>query len=271
LLTNVSIIDRARRTSKQIPDQIHVFRAFTPQDDKLADAVAADTYSPGYLGPGSYALLLPQNDEPGEHREREPSIASVESEREMNHQYCLTQSIRYQLAADILSSFRDYTTIREAVLWYNASNEAGVIPAQLQIDAINSLESVVEKYNLRHVPPSPELISQVLENSSKPLCITNTKNPRDVHTLCSGDNLRFEMIGFLLSTAGRALGFGYTSGLFGGSENRGRKQRFIDQLLRTSTTCLELCPMLSTTNDITLWLYYENYMFTALVCGFVGS
>jgi hypothetical protein len=79
------------------------------------------------------------------------------------------------------------------------------------------------------------------------------------------------MIGFLLSTAGRALGFGYAPGLFGGSENRGRKQRFIDQLLRTSTTCLELCPMLSTTNDLTLWLYYENYMFTALVCGFVGS
>jgi hypothetical protein len=247
-----------------------VFRASTPQDDKLADAVAADTYSPGYLGPGSYALLLPQNDGPEEHRERESSVDSVESGYDMNHQYCLTKSIRYQLASDILSTFRDYTTIRELVLWYNSSNEAGVVPAQLQVDAINAMESVVEKHNLRHLPPSPQLISQVLENSSKPLCIIGMANPRDLPSVCCGDNLRLEIIGCLLATAGRALGFGAGPGRLNGSENRGRKQRFIDQLLRTSTTCLELCPMLSTTNDLTVWLYYENYLFTALICGFVG-
>ena len=78
MLIAVTNIDRTRRTSKQDSSQIQVFRASTPQDDKLADAVAAETYSPGYLGPGSYALLLPQNDGPEELRERTSSVASVE-------------------------------------------------------------------------------------------------------------------------------------------------------------------------------------------------
>jgi hypothetical protein len=247
-----------------------VFRSPTPQNDELADAVAADTYSPGYLGPGSYALLLPQDDEPEGSRERESSVASVESEHEMTLQYSLTKSIRHQLASDILSTFRDFTTIRELVLWYSTSNDTSFIPAQLQIDAINAMEPFVEKHNLRNSLPSPQLIFQILENSSRPLCIVSVSNPRDLQTVCSGDNLRFETIGYVLALAGLALAFGCALAPFNRSENRQLRERYVDRLLRASTACLQLCPMLSTVNDITVWLYYENFLFTTVVCGLVG-
>lgn len=178
--------------------------------------------------------------------------------------------MRYQMAKGVLSTFRHYNAIRELVLWYNAGNEAGVIPAQLQIDAINGMEQVVDKHNLRNSPPSPQLISQVLESTSRPLTISQSLEARDFHILCSGENLRFEIIGFLLATAGRSLTFGFAPDVFNDPANRGLKSRFIDELLRASTTCLFLCTMLATVNDINIWMYYENYLFTTMMCGYAG-
>lgn len=108
----------------------------TSPGDKLADAVAADVYHPGFLGPGSYAVLLPEDEDSGVPREREVSVASERSDWELTHQHPLTKSMRHQMASDVLKVFRYYTAIKELVLWYNASNEAGVIPAQIQVDAV---------------------------------------------------------------------------------------------------------------------------------------
>ncbi|KAF2031126.1 hypothetical protein EK21DRAFT_99886 [Setomelanomma holmii] len=244
--------------------------ASTSPNDKLADAVAADVYHPGFLGPGSYAVLLPQDEESIVPREREVSVASERSDWELTHQHPLTKSMRYQMASDVLKVFRHYNAIRELILWYNTSNEAGVIPAQLQVDAISSLESIVDKHDLRRAAPNPELISQVLESTSRPFTIAQTLEARDFHILCSGENLRFEIIGTLLATAGRSLTFGFAPDLFSDPVNRNLKSQFVDELLRASTTCLFLCTMLATVNDITIWMYYENYLFTTMMCGYAG-
>ncbi|KAL6709133.1 hypothetical protein ACN47E_001949 [Coniothyrium glycines] len=264
---------RPLKRKRPRPDQTYdpTFAPTSPsQLDKLADAVAADVYHPGFLGPGSYAVLLPQDDEAGQIQDREGSVASERSDRELTHQHTLSKSMRYQMASDVLSAFRHYNAIKELVLWYNASNEAGVVPAQLQVDAINGLESVVDKHNLRRSPPSPQLIAQVLESTSRPFTISQSLEARDFHILCSGENLRFEIIGFLLATAGRSLTFGFAPDLFHDPGNKGMKSRFVDELIRASTTCLFLTTMLATVNDITIWMYYENYLFTTMMCGYAG-
>ncbi|RMZ71128.1 fungal specific transcription factor [Pyrenophora seminiperda CCB06] len=176
--------------------------------DKLADAVAADVYHPGFLGPGSYAVLLPQDEEQGQLREREESVASERSDRELTHQHTISKSMRYQMAYDVLSTLRHYNAIRDLIIWYNASNEAGVVPAQIQVDAVNALEAIVDKHDLRRKAPSPELIDQVLDSTARPFVISQSLEARDFHILCSGENLRFEVIGLLLATAGRSLTFG---------------------------------------------------------------
>ena len=215
-------------------------------------------------------MLLPQDEESGLPREREISVASERSDWELTHQHPLTKSMRYQMASDVLKVFRHYTAIRELILWYNATNEAGVVPAQIQVDAINGLEAIVDKHNLRRSSPSPQLISQVLESTSRPFTMAQTLEARDFHILYSGENLRFEIIGFLLATAGRSLTFGFAPDVFSDPANRSLKSQFVDELLRASTTCLFLCTMLATVNDITIWMYYENYLFTTMMCGYAG-
>lgn len=197
-------------------------------------------------------------------------MASESPEQEMTHQYFLNKAMRRELVTGILSTFRHYTAIQELILWYNASNEAGVIPAQLQIDAINAIGPFVEKHNLRRAPPSTQLVDQIMENTGKPLCVTQIANPRDLHKACSGDNLRLEMIGFLLATAGRSLTFGFSPDTFSGPGNRGTRARFVDELLSASTKCLTITPLIASVNDMTVWMYYENYLFTTMICGYSG-
>jgi hypothetical protein len=213
---------------------------------------------------------LPQDEETGASRDREVSVASERSDWELTHQHPLTKSMRYQMASGVLRTLRYYPAIKELVLWYNAGNETGVVPAQVQVDAINAVESIVDKHNLMHAPPSPQLVSQVLESTSRPFILAQTLDARDFHILCSGENLRFETIGFLLATAGRSLTFGFAPDLLNDSANRGMKSQFVDELLRASTTCLFLCTMLATVNDITVWMFYENYLFTTMMCGYAG-
>ncbi|KAJ4372547.1 hypothetical protein N0V86_007907 [Didymella sp. IMI 355093] len=246
------------------------FPPSTPIEEKLADAVAADTYSPGYLGPGSYALLLPQEDGSGVPQRREASVSSEPQEHELTHQYTLKKAMRREVVTSILSAFRNYAAIQELVLWYNAGNEAGVIPAQLQIDAINAIGPFVDKHNLRRSPPSSQLVDQILENSRKPLCVTKVTDPRELHKACSGDNLRLETIGFLLATAGRSLTFGFSPDTFSGPGNRGLRARLVDELLSASTQCITITSLIGTVNDITVWMYYENYLFTTMICGYSG-
>ncbi|KAL5120002.1 hypothetical protein ACEQ8H_002100 [Pleosporales sp. CAS-2024a] len=262
---------KRKRPSRPNPSEsVFPLTGTTSPNDKLADAVAADVYHPGFLGPGSYAVLLPQEDESGPPRGRQVSIASERSDWELTHQHPLTKSMRHQMASDVLGTFRYFTAIKELVLWYNASNEAGTVPAQLQVDAILAMESIVDKHNLRHASPSPQLISQVLECTSRPLILAQNLEARDFHILCSGENLRFETIGFLLATAGRSLTFGFAPDLFNDPSNRLLKSQFVDELLRASTTCLFLCTILATCNDITVWMFYENYLFTTMMCGYAG-
>ncbi|KAL7773043.1 hypothetical protein CFE70_003007 [Pyrenophora teres f. teres 0-1] len=260
--------DPIRRPSRQNRDTGAVFPPPSTEGEKLADAVAADVYHPGFLGPGSYAVLLPQDEEPGQLREREESVASERSDRELTHQHTISKSMRYQMAYDVLSTFRHYNAIRELILWYNASNEAGVIPAHIQVDTVNALEAIIDKHDLRRKAPSPELTEQVLESTARPFIISQSLEARDFHILCSGENLRFEVIGFLLATAGRSLTFGFAPDLFSDPSKKDMKIRFTDELLRASTTYLFITTMLATVNDITVWMYYENYVFTIMMCGY---
>src|SRR5690242_19259611 len=161
------IADLYRRPTTQLQKTSGIgrdrgFSPTTPGEEKLADAVAADTYSPGYLGPGSYALLLPQDDGSEQYSRREASPASDTPEHELTHQYTLKKAMRREVVTSILSAFRHYAAIQELILWYNASNEAGVIPAQLQIDAINAIGPFVEKHNLRRAPPSTQLVDLIM-------------------------------------------------------------------------------------------------------------
>jgi len=239
----------------------------TPRNDKLADAVPAETNRPGYLGPTSYEAILPR-DEASSLRPRGASVESDSSNPDINHQHALPKSMRTQIATDILRCLRHYSIIHASVEWYSKYSHAAVIPLPIDLDLINALRPVVERFNLEHAVPDHRLVAMVLENSSLPLDISSDLRACDFHKICSGDNIRFETIGLLLSTASRAFLFGSCDYLF--DEKPGSKSGLVDELLRASTACAMLCSMISPVNDVTIWMLLSNYSVTAMVCGISG-
>lgn len=174
--------------------------------------------------------------------------------------------MRIQIAIGALKSLRHFKDIQKLVLQYCEINHAGVVAAPLFANACNALQGVVEEYDLERSPPSPQLAAMVLENSSHPLHITQDTGAGDFHKLITGNNLRLELISLLLAMTGRTL-------IFGLSDNTQRcaNHAFTDELLRSSTTCLTLCTLITPVNDVLVWAFYENVLFTCIMCGYTSK
>ncbi|KAF2789995.1 hypothetical protein K505DRAFT_252168 [Melanomma pulvis-pyrius CBS 109.77] len=238
------------------------------QDDQAVDAVNAESFRPGYLGPTSYALILPRSDESSLLRGRQTSVDSEHSDLELSYQHHLTKSIRTQMATDILKTLRHFKLIHEFVLDYCEACKTGVVPTPLEADAVNALKMTVDEFNLLSTLPDPRLIATVLENTSRPLNISPALQPREFYKTCTGDNLRFETIGYILATAGRSML--WELGPFRQGDNSLRKSQLADEMLRSSTTCLFICSLVSPVNDVMIWMFHENLLLTNMMCGYAG-
>ncbi|KAL1606357.1 hypothetical protein SLS60_003759 [Paraconiothyrium brasiliense] len=259
---------KRKRTSKSLtgPDAPSYY-----VNDKFADAVPMTTNQPGYLGPTSYTAILPKDEANTIVLDREASMASDGSDYEMAHQHPLTKSMRTQMTTEVLKCLRHYPIIQDVINILQQYAQTCIVPLPLEIDLINGLGPIVDRFNLLHSVPDPRLVARVLDNSSRPLEIPDDMKASDFHQICSGDNIRLEVLGFVLATAGRALSFGLCSYHFADPANPNSKSRLIDELLRASTTCTILCTVISPVNHITIWMLYENYSFTIMVTGFSGA
>ncbi|KAF2188919.1 hypothetical protein K469DRAFT_564200 [Zopfia rhizophila CBS 207.26] len=238
-------------------------------DDPFVDSIAAQTYRPGYLGPTSYAAILPKNNESPLTADRRTSIDSDESNHVLDHQHPLTKSMRMQMASSVLMSLRHFKLIRNLILKYCEKNQAGVIASSLIINALNALSTTVDQYNLINNAPDSQLVATVLENTSRPLSISLSTQPYELHKLFTGANLRLEIVGLLLATAGRSMMFGLASDRWNDNSRTAVKPQFTDEMLRSSTTCLVLCTMVSPVNEVMIWMFYENLLITSIMCGLV--
>ncbi|KAF2466147.1 uncharacterized protein BDR25DRAFT_345731 [Lindgomyces ingoldianus] len=240
------------------------------QDECFVDSVAAQTYCPGYLGPTSYAAILPKEDESSHSGARQASIDSDDSNHELAYQHPLTKTMRVQLANNVLRSLRNYRLIQDLILLYCENNQAGVVAAPLYANAVNALNNTVENYNLTDSSPDPRLVSIVLENTSQPLNIGPSTQASEFHGMITGDNLRLEIIGLLLASAARSMMFGLGPDSWSDNSRRELRPQLLDEMLRSSTTCLVLCTLISPANDVMIWMFYENLLLTCVHCGYTS-
>ncbi|KAF2113030.1 hypothetical protein BDV96DRAFT_497104 [Lophiotrema nucula] len=245
--------------------------SFSEDQMNFVDAVDAETYRPGYLGPTSFEAILPKHNDSPPFRNR---VASHEPEGihdRMCLQHPLTKSMRIQMATEVLKGLRNYRLIRDLVVLYYISCHAGIVAEPLVINAVNALKSTVDHYDLTSTAPSPELVTKILDNSTRPLKIPATIEACDFHTLFTGENLRLETLGFLMAVAGRSMMFGIIPENWNEELRKDYGGKFADEMLRLSTTCLVVCTLLTPVNDIVIWMFWENLQDTFMMCGYGGS
>ncbi|KAF2658901.1 hypothetical protein K491DRAFT_236581 [Lophiostoma macrostomum CBS 122681] len=181
------------------------------------------------------------------------------------YQHPLSKNVRTQITTNILRSFRHYSTILWAVKAYCLLGHANFIPECVGTSVVEALQETVDKYDLTNKAPDPELVALVLENTRQTLDISSSVRPQEFHKLCTGSDLRLEIIAWILAEAGRAAVFGLDTVQPGMKHVR---YRFIHEMLRSSASCLLLCTHISSTNDITIWATFEHLL---LVCQLHGQ
>lgn len=228
------------------------------------------------MGPTSHAALLAADSAKDQDAAIFGRQTSVDSEdRDSDSEYCiqypLTKSMRFQMVTEVLKSLRHIKMIHHLVHRYFKLWSVRYIAAPMGVDMIDALKKTVEQYNLTKSPADPRTVSRILKNTAQPLHIPPTMSAKDFHTLCTGENLRLELIGFLLAIAGTARDFGLRSDRPYDDRDSSTKSQFIEEMVRSSTSCLIISQLISPVNDVSIWMIYENLLVTSISCGYTSK
>ena len=101
----------------------------------------------------------------------------------------------------------------------------------------------------------------------RPLKIPSSIEASSFHELFTGTNPRLEIIGLIITIAARSISFGLALDRWNSNDRQAIKPQSTDEMLRASTTYLELCMRLAMVNDILLWLLCDNLLLSGIICG----
>jgi hypothetical protein len=134
----------------------------------------------------------------------------------------------------------------------------------LVISALPQLRIDVERLLSAKDDPFP-LYAEITRNSMQPLKVPPTMLASEFHTLFTGANLRWEIIGLVLILAGSNAQFTSPDDpIFTlGDGTKIDKDRFIEDMIHTSNDCINLCQVHGAASDITVWLIYLNMLVTS--------
>jgi hypothetical protein len=106
----------------------------------------------------------------------------------------------------------------------------------------------------------PQESSKITKNTTKSLNVPSTMLPSEFYTLVTGENLRWELMGLILTMAACYAQFISSDNPLFLLEDGKRvdKDEFVEDLIQASNDCIHLCQVHGACNDIMVWLLYSN-------------
>lgn len=113
------------------------------------------------------------------------------------------------------------------------------------------------------------LSKKLLENSTRPLKVPSTTRASDYHILFTGENIRWEVLALLFTTAGlSAILLGPTDPLLNFvGQYTPDKQAFIHRMVDLGSTCLSFCTDSGHLNDFGIWILHEHCLLVSQILG----
>lgn len=214
----------------------------------------------GYLGPTSFISPFPGGTEldPSTHNAERPSMDQ------------LLPPYWIQKTSEALELLREFPIIEQLICEFYDESQSALIAAPL---ILNTLRPVREMYDdaldrdlNSHIP---RLTTTIIQNTAETFDVASTVAGYKFHTLFTGSQIRLEIIGVLYSLAGRAALFGLASNkFFSPRRSAAARIEFGQKMLDASDKVLHVCKILTSINDLTLWLLYEDLLLTSLLHGY---
>ncbi|KAL1632681.1 hypothetical protein SLS56_003378 [Neofusicoccum ribis] len=221
-------------------------------EQDLQNLAAADVrHHAGFLGSTSYSAVLTENegslglgqDEPDCHSTSNPRISSV----------------HIQKGVEILSLLKDMPIFdRYIQRWYTTCQGIITIEPILKQWASSLWSSYGDALQNQDLGQLKSLSEHVWHNTDQRLRSETTKTAHDWIELSTGKNLRWEVVGIILTLVGMvATTLPDWDPLLAFSRRYKTKRSLIVALYRAADTCLKFCEEICIPNDIGMWLMYE--------------
>lgn len=214
-----------------------------------------------YLGSTSYAsVFAEENPIPDSLHEQPPkpmsATHSVYSTRMTGTRHC-----QMGIALAIVSKFSPFSLFDNLVRMYFEVNKASVFVGPLITSALPQLRIDLEKLS-ENENDTCSAYSDITSNTTRPLKVPPSMPASDFHTLFTGQNLRWETLGLMMSIAGSIAQFTPPDDPVFALANGERidKDIFIEDLIHGCNDCISLCQVHGAVNDIMIWMMYSNML-----------
>ncbi|EAA65195.1 predicted protein [Aspergillus nidulans FGSC A4] len=249
----------ARKPARKAPQ-----KAASPTPSSVEIAIrtpeANQSHPPGYFGPSSIVstltgslenTLTPSDDE----------YQGVGSRHSVLPSYWVTETTK------MLSILTEGPTIERLVCEFYGVTHTAVLPTAFVLSLMNEVREFIKQSETSQT--LHEKTIQVLESTAQRPRVPSDIMGRDFHKLFSSNRMRLEIIGVVYAIAGRASFFGFAQDKFPAFAGNAFAERlkFSRRMLSASETAVQICRMLTPTNDLTAWMLYENWLLSCMFHG----
>lgn len=171
-----------------------------------------------------------------------------------------------QKISEMLLILGDFSPIESLLREYYDLSQSAAIPAPFILNSIGPFKAMCEEsVRARNIEDlASSMTVRIIQNTAEVFEIPSTMAGKDFHKLFTGPAIRLEMIGVICSLAGRARYLGLARDKFDGQSS---PIQFARKMLAASDAALYICKVLTTLNDLTIWLVHENLLLSDLING----
>ncbi|GKZ30493.1 hypothetical protein AbraIFM66950_009332 [Aspergillus brasiliensis] len=165
----------------------------------------------------------------------------------------------------VLNLLFEFPGFADSIHKYLELSYTCMVPHPFIKACIDSIQDTMQKSRGNRLR---QLVVTLFANTAMPLDAFTTVPAKDYHTLFTGPNIRWEIIGFVLSILGVSLKYDVNKRSKPSSTSQsGQKPDFIHRLAEGVDHCTAICNSYSCVNPQALWLLYGNTCLKNLVYG----
>lgn len=213
-----------------------------------------------YLGKTNYLSVF--NDDSSSFQ-RAPRHCSLQTEFEhwrSNHAYTCARLVHLLCVIGFH---------REQISWYFDRSRLNKLPAPLILEPLRLVQEHIEENAWNEEPDWKTIYNQITAVTSPSLKSTSATTPAEFYSLFTGENLRWEFVGFIFAMAGNSLDRRdkETHLIDLGNGEKMKAGTFIKETLLASNACIDICRQYEHVNDLMIRLYQNHIMLTSEVLG----
>ena len=171
----------------------------------------------------------------------------------------------------ILALLHPFSVIEDLIHSHSLKSQVFTVAPPLVLGALPHVRAILEAESSPGTHAKNDALSRkITENTLRPLLIPDSTTAARFHTLFTGQNLRWEFLGFLFAIAGQSalVSAPNASPLTSGNADDIDRTQFIHDMMMASRTCVALCRHDgAVVNDLLIWLLYDNLLFSTMHYG----